>query len=315
MILNPGDIAIDYSSARPLPSMIVACGVRLVVRYISVTRANTKNLTRAERDGLLEAGLGLLLVWEQGAADAAQGAITGERHGTLAQAFADELGYPLELPILVAVDFDVTTQMLAVLHYIEAFRRAAGRPIGVYGEADVITAAGSSGWSDLGWQTRAWSHGQLSPHAHVRQEIGFIHPSIYRVEPITGAKISLLGNVDDNTVLKTVTAWSTGAQPPAPQPPTTGAQEMGYVRNADNGDFWLIFWDAYGRRVALPLRETEDSDWTEFDPVQAAIGPLPAVPGAALQRLYDKRGRPTPVPGSTPMPNHSHKGGETGGVA
>lgn len=78
-----------------------------------------------------------------------------------------------------------------------------------------------------------------------------------------------------------------------------------YVRDNDTGKFWLIAFDAYGQRYAQPLDESEDPDWNEFDPVQAAIGPLAAVAHVHLQALYDKRGKPQ-LPPAVLSTDHDH---------
>lgn len=80
-----------------------------------------------------------------------------------------------------------------------------------------------------------------------------------------------------------------------------------YCECADHGEFWLIFFDAYGQRVSQPLKESADPDWNEYAAVQAAFGPLVKVPHDALQRLYDKRGKPQlpPMPGAS----HTHETG------
>jgi hypothetical protein len=292
VILNPGDIAIDYSSARPDPAAIVAAGVRLVVRYMSPRRTNPKNITAAERDALLAAGLSILLVWEAVTTDPLQGAPLGAIHGIQAGAFALDLGYPADLPIIVAVDFGVSSaQMPAVLAYLGAFQAASGYPQGAYGSDTLVTAAYNAVVSTLGWQTRAWSQGRLSPHADVRQEIGFVHPAV-----------AALGSVDDNTVLRPFTAWSTSM--PSPTEPTKGSS-MQHVEDADTGDFWVIGLDGTGRMYARPVKECPQPDyWALYGPVFDAIGqPLPKVPHALLQAMYDRQGKPTmpdPVEGFHP---------------
>jgi hypothetical protein len=74
--------------------------------------------------------------------------------------------------------------------------------------------------------------------------------------------------------------------------------DMLYCKDAGTGEFWAIYFDGTGHRVVCPLAEMPDPDWDEFADVQAAFGPLVAVPHAALQRLYDKRGRPSVVTGT-----------------
>lgn len=104
----------------------------------------------------------------------------------------------------------------------------------------------------------------------------------------------------------------------AVQPIEEKGHDMPYCVDALTGKFWLIYFDGYGNRVACPLNETPDPDWDEYDEVQAAFGPLVPVPHAALQRLYDKRGRPQlpPTGGTTKEHVHANIGQPTttGGV-
>lgn len=300
MILQPGDIALDYSFSRPSVPAMVAAGVRLVVRYISSNRANPKNLNLAERDAILAGGLALLLVWEQSAADPAQGALTGAKHGSAAASYAHDLGYPTDIPIIVAVDFDVQpAQMAAVLHYLEAFKQASGWRQGVYGKDAMVTAAHDAGVSELGWQTRAWSKGRRSPHADCLQEIGFVHPGLDR-----------LGSVDDNTVLRPFAAWSTAADP-LPPPSVPQESDMPHFVVDETGDIWLdeIDWQAH---------EWADTvgnlgiDWRLWD-----LPGLPTRQRAALEQKRAQQSRPTPPPTAqvvVPIAPHAHFMPPTGAV-
>lgn len=311
MILQPGDIALDYSFSRPSVPAMVAAGVRLVVRYISSNRGNPKNLSLAERDAILGGGLALLLVWEQSAADPAQGALTGAKHGSAAASYAHDLGYPTDIPIIVAVDFDVQpAQMAAVLHYLEAFKQASGWRQGVYGKDAMVTAAHDAGVSELGWQTRAWSKGRRSPHADCLQEIGFVHPGLDR-----------LGSVDDNTVLRPFAAWSTGSAPPEPDPqPIGGGRPMWHVIDKLTGKFWQIGLDYKGVHYARPFDEIPDPEyWNDLSEISGVVeGPLKPVDHDWLQNIYDKRGKPDLPPASTPPPStiapHAHYMPPTGAV-
>lgn len=215
MILYPGDVAIDYSSARPDPATVAGLGVRLVVRYISPITNNRKNATVPELKADLDAGLAVALVWEHAQTDAFGGAPRGRQWGPAAAAFAYALGDPPGMTLFAACDTDVTPSTLqTVLDYFAAFKETCAYPIKPYGEESVITACVEAGICDGGWQTRAWSHGRRSPYADVLQEIGLgLYPHL-----------AVLGNIDANTVLRPFNAWSsTTAQP-------TGETDMGAVR-------------------------------------------------------------------------------------
>lgn len=246
--VQAGDVAIDYSYARPFPDRIVAAGVQLVVRYISPNRAHPKNLTLAERDALHRAGLGILLVWENAVTDPLQGAPLGAAHGTMARNYVQYLGYPPDLEILVAVDFNVqASQVPTVVAHLNAFRGSSGWPQGTYGKDSIVTIAANAGLSTLGWQTVAWSQGRISPHAHVLQHARPVHPS---VPP--------LGAVDDNTVLRPFKVWSTVPDPaPPPQPPPEDDMTRALFNCKDAGTLlWAeidaggaalqVWWTGYG---------------------------------------------------------------------
>lgn len=219
MILQPGDIAIDYSFARPSIPAMVAANVKMVCRYISPITANKKNLTAGERDALLAAGLSITLVWESGPTDPLLGAAKGTIHGGQARLAALALNYPADVEIIVAVDFDVQpAQLPAVLAYLSAFKVASSWPQGTYGKNTLIDAAHNAGVSTLGWQTIAWSRKVVSANAHCLQHATAVHPAVPH-----------LGGVDDNTVLKPFKAWSTKADRPietAPPPPPSQGDDM-----------------------------------------------------------------------------------------
>lgn len=257
MILNPGDIAIDYVAKKD-PAAVAAAGVRLCVRYISPTRSNPKNLTPAERDALLAGGLSVALVWENATTDPLAGRARGLAHGAIAGQFARDLGYPSWFEIIVAVDFNVTAaQLPVVLDYLAGFKETSGYAQGTYGKDIVITAAHDAGLSTLGWQTVAWSGGRISPHADVIQHAHNVHPSILA-----------LGSVDDNTVLRTFRAWSTVQDPPPEEPAMLAsnqeARQMPWGLSAPGAEIFLIgtrkrsvspeeYKDLYANGPAAPL--------------------------------------------------------------
>lgn len=254
MLLQPGDIAIDYSFARPAPAAIAATGCRMVCRYISPNRAHKKNLTAAERDALLEADLSLLLVWENATTDPLKGASLGAVHGKLAGDFARDLGYPAEMPLIVAVDFDAQpAQFETILDYHVAFEANAGFAIGTYGKAAIVSFLALRGVTVFGWQTVAWSHKVVSPQAHCLQHATPVHPT---VPP--------LGAVDDNTVLQAFAAWSmapdvfepeTGPTP-APSPTPKDPDMALIITNTDKhaghdvgAQRWLMMDDGTKREL------------------------------------------------------------------
>lgn len=238
MDLNPGDIAIDFSGARPDPKLVASLGVKLIVRYVSAFRNNPKNATRREIQAALDAGLSVALVFEQAKTDALGGAARGRVYGPIGDAFVRDLGYPFGSTLYVACDVDaMPSQMPTVTDYLGAFASTCSYPIKPYGEADVVTAAVLAGICRGGWQCRAWSYGRRSPYAEVLQEIGLeLYPQLKQ-----------LGNVDANTVLKPFSAWSLDMSPPPKE------EEVSNVRRFCRDDRKEGEWQAWFQDVDWKL--------------------------------------------------------------
>jgi hypothetical protein len=166
---------LDYSAGRPAPAAVVAGRYAGVVRYAG-TRGRGKNLTRAEAQGMLAAGVPVGLVHEAGAGWMLAGAAAGGAAARAVLADAAECGVGVRC-VYFAADFDVTdaAQMAAVERCLDGAARVLGRGrVGVYGEADVIDACLGAGHATWGWQTKAWSHGRVSSRAHLLQQIGAV---------------------------------------------------------------------------------------------------------------------------------------------
>lgn len=150
-------LAIDYSARPPKPATIANAGYRTVCRYLS--RYTGKALTPTERDGLLAAGLDIVLVFEDGADNALKGAGQGHADGTFAAGQARDLGAPAGTVIYFAVDVD-TQDHATIGAYLDAAApplHGAGYRVGVYGSHDVCAHALDGGHAEAAWQTRAWS--------------------------------------------------------------------------------------------------------------------------------------------------------------
>lgn len=196
----------DYSLWRPSMAQLKALGVEGVCRYISdrdLTDSTTpaKNITPTEAKTLLDAGFGIVLVWETSASRAGEGAAAGAADVKAAEAQAAKLGYPATAPIFYAVDYDATVTQ--VKPYLDAVVANATRKasLGVYGSFKIIEAYVAPGKFIYGWQTRAWSAGNISPKAHLYQRV-------------------FEQNYDLNDVRRPIpTAWKKAAPPPPPPPP------------------------------------------------------------------------------------------------
>lgn len=195
--------AIDYAWQHPAPAAIKAGGYEGVARYIS--HSPDKDITVAEANALHAQGLNIWLVWETTANRAGQGGAAGTQDVRDAEAKATALGYPTNVPIFYAVDFDANPQM--VMPYFAAVAKAAKRPVGVYGSLRVVEAVMKAGYAEYGWQTAAWSGGKLSQMAHVYQRV---HPN--------GKIPGYTSGWDENVICRDFPVW-TPKPAPAPKPP------------------------------------------------------------------------------------------------
>jgi murein DD-endopeptidase MepM/ murein hydrolase activator NlpD len=192
---------IDYSVARPTVEMIKSLGCVGAVRYLSDRNlsdgvTNPKDITASEAKTLLDGGLSLALVWETTASRAGAGFDAGVADAKAAEAQADALGYPATAVIFYAVDYDATVSV--VMPYFDGITTVAKRPIGVYGGYDIIHGLVHGGGFPYGWQTRAWSEGEVCSKAHLYQR-------------------AFEANWDLNDVLQPFPAWSTAEETsPAP---------------------------------------------------------------------------------------------------
>jgi hypothetical protein len=146
--------------------------VQFVCRYLSWL-PNGKVIDKAEFQNLLNQGIAVVLNWEYYADDA----IRGSNHYADGQVQAREaerqriaLGAPV-CPIYFSADFDATaSQQAAINSYLDGVASVIGRDrVGVYGSYYVIERTLGAGKAKWGWQTYAWSGGNVSSKAHLYQ--------------------------------------------------------------------------------------------------------------------------------------------------
>lgn len=211
---------IDYSMARPSPGAIKAERYRGVGRYLS---DSAKGLTRGEADALLAEGLWILPIRESTAKRAADGRAAGVEDVRTAEGIAARLGIPKSVAIFYAVDFDADPAR--VKPYFQGVKATASHPVGVYGSARVVEAMIDSGLARWAWQTEAWSHGVVSPKAHLLQRAPDKHS--------TTIKGVGFGDWDENVVRHgVVPVWHASGKPapkplPKPEPKPAPAPKPG----------------------------------------------------------------------------------------
>ncbi len=169
-------IGFDFSYAKPHSASMADAGYDFAIGYVSPNPA--KNIGADLMAAYRDAGIGVGLVWESTAGRALEGRAAGQQDGQAAEAQADALGYPARAVLFFAVDKDTTrADRPAIREYAEAFNEATRRPVGIFGEADVIDHFVTPGKPPVqyGWQTLAWSKGRVSEKADLFKRVG--HPS------------------------------------------------------------------------------------------------------------------------------------------
>jgi hypothetical protein len=161
---------IDIAWARPDTDGIKATGAKWVARYFSDDP--TKNLTADEVAAYTAAGLAIVAVWEYTAGAALEGRDKGIQDASQAYSQQKAVGLPKDMPIYFAVDTDAEWPQAE--QYFAGVASVIGVDyVGVYGGVKVIEGAHAAGYKYL-WQTSAWSNGQWSPYATIRQDGGTV---------------------------------------------------------------------------------------------------------------------------------------------
>jgi hypothetical protein len=155
----------DFSFARPGGAAIRNAGRTFVARYVS---NNSKGITRAEIDDYTHNNLAIALVYEEDGRELLGGFAAGQRVARNAIAICNRLGLG-NVAIHFAVDFDVRgTELAACVSAIDGAVSILGQDlVGGYGGINFINAI--AGHCKYGWQTYAWSRGQVSSNASLYQ--------------------------------------------------------------------------------------------------------------------------------------------------
>ncbi|HEY2831424.1 MAG TPA: DUF1906 domain-containing protein [Sporichthyaceae bacterium] len=169
MVTQGVDYSAGYTAA--VPAALIAHGYAFVMRYLSHP-GNPKNISSVELTALHAAGLGVGIVFETTAERALHGEAGGKQDAQDAREQLAALGLT-RAAVYFAVDFDPTAHQLdTVLHYIRGAAGVLGKErTGVYGGIAVIDKCAAADACTFFWQTSAWSHGKISPAAHLYQHI------------------------------------------------------------------------------------------------------------------------------------------------
>lgn len=162
---------LDFSWARPGSAAIKAAGFEFVQRYVPYQGNQGKGLTAAEIADYRANGLAIGVVFESTAGRHLDGMAAGADDAKESIRVLDAIGFPGELPIYFAVDFDATAaQMDAIDQYQLGAQSVLGKTrVGIYGSYAVIDHCWKAGTAHYLWQTYAWSGGKTHPERHLYQ--------------------------------------------------------------------------------------------------------------------------------------------------
>jgi hypothetical protein len=181
---------LDYSWSHVPPWAVKAAGFTFAARYLS--HDPSKNLTKAEADALLAAGVAIVVVWEDGA----QGALRGHAGGVADALAADAQARACGLPgafIYFAADWDATGgDQIAINAYLDGCATVIGRArTGLYGGFWPCTRARTAGKASKFWGTVAWSGNNWDPT---------LNPNVWKPDVMQGAQVTVDGvSVDLDT--------------------------------------------------------------------------------------------------------------------
>ena len=162
-------LGLDFAWSKPSVAAIKAGGYLFVCRYHSYDTTG-KNLTKAEADSYLAAGIQIVSNWEYATDAALKGFNQGVQDATEGAKQQAACGGP-KAPIIFSVDFDATeAQQAAINAYLQGAASVIGLArTGVYGGYYVVKRCLDAGVATFGWQTYAWSGGQWDQRAQLRQ--------------------------------------------------------------------------------------------------------------------------------------------------
>lgn len=166
--------AIDYSGKIPGATLRLA-GYLHVFRYLGDPSAWSKAMTQDEVNDLRKNNITIHLNYEQTATFMLGGYAAGQSFAKEARKWATSLGFSSNVPILYSADFDVSdAQVSDLLEFLRGAADADGGKgnVGIYGGYKIVKAAIDQGY--IGWQTYAWSNGQVETRA-----IAYQHGTIY----------------------------------------------------------------------------------------------------------------------------------------
>ena len=162
-------LGLDYAWATLTPAQHKQVGSSFACRYLS--HDPSKNLSAAEARELRSGGIDVVVVWEATATAALSGEGQGVADARAAVAQANACGIPAGRPIYFAVDFDASpTQQAAINAYFKGVASVVGlERTGVYSGYWPLKRLFDAKLVTYGWQTYAWSGGNVDSRANLYQ--------------------------------------------------------------------------------------------------------------------------------------------------
>jgi peptidoglycan hydrolase-like protein with peptidoglycan-binding domain len=152
-------IVVDQAWNKLTASTLLGLGV--VASSLYVGQDNTgKNMTPGYVAATAALGIKTITNFEYGAAQAENGFNQGVTDAKLGLAQATACGMPSWAPILFSVD--VNASLASVIPYFQGAVSVLGvARVGVYGSFAIVQGLINAGLARFGWQTVAWSNGQI----------------------------------------------------------------------------------------------------------------------------------------------------------
>lgn len=199
----------DYSWGRPNLGGLKQAGMTFVCRYVSPDTTG-KNLTANEANAIRANGMNIVTNWEWEKTAALNGRAQGVSDAARAINMHNDIGGPSQIGIYFSIDFDAQdNEMHQVAAYIDGCTATIGYDrVGVYGGKRVIDNMAATNRCKYFWQTYAWSYGQWSGAANLRQ----VQNSVV----VAGGEVDI-----DESMTVDYGGWFGGAEAGPPEVPNT----------------------------------------------------------------------------------------------
>jgi hypothetical protein len=270
-------LGVDFSFARLTAADLKQQGYTFAGRYLA--SSSGKRLSASEVTDFKANGIDLVLVWEDEATAALGGFNQGQHDAHLAQEQANNLGVPADIPIYLAVDFDINdAQKSVAAEYFKGAESVSSRFRAGYGGYYLIKYLFDKNLIDYGWQAVAWSGGQIDSRAQIYQNGNSAFNGQADIDEAKQANFGqwpLGGSNMAEITTEMVVALSLGTQGTQPQSPDEYSQWIG------------------------------KTDQQSFDDMVTHYSQKGQARQAVLEKALADASIPVPTPAETPLPSTS----------